>query len=247
MSYTNKFEALAKDLQLCMQLIEQQHPHQHKPSSHLQAQVFYSDEINDLIHGGIPISEELAEPARKLNKLFAEANLSIKLSDLHPEDFKAEDIASWDYPLLLDEGDPQRQLSFLFSIFQAYDLLTHFKIDKTKFLAFLQKLQTLYSYNKNPFHNFTHACAVTHGTFSLIANTKFLQQLDPLDILLMLVAALGHDADHSGFTNAFEVASNSKLAIRYHDQSVLEQHHAATLFMLLSMPDTSILESLSAE
>lgn len=36
----------------------------------------------------------------------------------------------------------------------------------------------------------------------------------------LLISAFCHDIDHTGRTNLFEINSNSKLAIRYHDKSV---------------------------
>lgn len=48
-----------------------------------------------------------------------------------------------------------------------------------------------------------------------------------------LLGCFGHDLDHSGRNNAFEVQSRSKLAVRYHDESPLENHHSATLFKII--------------
>ena len=44
--------------------------------------------------------------------------------------------------------------------------------------------------------------------------------------------------------NAFLVSSSSPLAICYNDKSVLENHHAATLFRILASPETNILTTL---
>ena len=49
----------------------------------------------------------------------------------------------------------------------------------------------------------------------------------------MFVAALCHDIDHPGHTNAFEINISSELAIMYSDDCVLEHHHAATTFRVL--------------
>ena len=43
-----------------------------------------------------------------------------------------------------------------------------------------------------------------------------------------------HDVDHTGKNNLYEINSASKLAIRYNDNSVLESHHAARAFKILS-------------
>lgn len=45
-----------------------------------------------------------------------------------------------------------------------------------------------------------------------------------------------HDADHSGFDNTFHVMTTSALALTYNNESVNQNHHAATAFKLLLSP-----------
>ena len=54
-----------------------------------------------------------------------------------------------------------------------------------------------------------------------------LVELTSGDHLACALGALGHDAGHRGYTNPYEVATRSDLALRYNDISVLEMHHAA--------------------
>jgi hypothetical protein len=51
--------------------------------------------------------------------------------------------------------------------------------------------------------------------------------------LAFFLAALGQDIGHTGFTNNFEIKSNSKLAVRYIDDSPLEYYHCAFFFKIL--------------
>jgi dual 3',5'-cyclic-AMP and -GMP phosphodiesterase 11 len=98
------------------------------------------------------------------------------------------------------------------------------------------------TYRPNPYHNWRHGFAVTHAVFSCLdRSAAAAAALDPTDKLAALVAALAHDVDHRGHTNAFEVNAMSELALRYNNQSVLEHHHAATLFRLMrrSSPDAA--------
>uniref|UniRef100_M4BFL8 Phosphodiesterase n=1 Tax=Hyaloperonospora arabidopsidis (strain Emoy2) TaxID=559515 RepID=M4BFL8_HYAAE len=88
-------------------------------------------------------------------------------------------------------------------------------------------------YHPNPFHNFLHAFSVVHASYLLLSTTDAGQMLQPLDIAACLVASLGHDVDHPGHTNDFEVKSGSQLAMLYCDESVLEHHHAYTTFRLI--------------
>ena len=48
-----------------------------------------------------------------------------------------------------------------------------------------------------------------------------------------ILAAACHDVDHPGVNNIFLIESSDKLAIRYNDVSVLENHHVATSFDIL--------------
>jgi len=58
--------------------------------------------------------------------------------------------------------------------------------------------------------------------------------LTDFDILLLALAALGHDAGHAGFNSAFEVARRSPIALNHGmDGPVLERFHAAKTIGLL--------------
>ena len=69
--------------------------------------------------------------------------------------------------------------------------------------------------------------------------------VQPLDVLALLVAAIGHDIEHTGQNNAFHVSTATDLAIVYNDKSVLENHHSARLFALLRDPQCDLLAPLS--
>jgi hypothetical protein len=138
-------------------------------------------------------------------------------------------------------------LSFIFAIFESYDLINKFSLHKVKLLNFLLGLRELYCRNENPFHNFTHAVTVLHGCYYLVTNTKIGASLEEKDILLLFISAIGHDVDHPGFNNAHECARKSPIALRYQNDSVLENHHADTTFQLLKRPESSVLDFMSKE
>lgn len=57
----------------------------------------------------------------------------------------------------------------------------------------------------NPFHNFRHCFTVAHTAWRFIAHSEHLQQrLETVDYLALLLAALSHDLEHPGTTNAFQ-------------------------------------------
>ena len=93
------------------------------------------------------------------------------------------------------------------------------------------------SYNANTYHSWEHAFSTFHLVFNLINCDNCKTHILDVDSFATLCAALGHDADHPGLNNNFEVNSRSKLAMRYNDESVLESHHAAVTCGILYQGD----------
>jgi cAMP-specific phosphodiesterase 4 len=50
----------------------------------------------------------------------------------------------------------------------------------------------------------------------------------------LTIAAACHDVDHPGLNNLYLVESRHPLSIRYNDASVLENHHVATTFEIMT-------------
>lgn len=62
---------------------------------------------------------------------------------------------------------------------------------------------------------------------------KEMCNMTDLDIFLTIISGAAHDMDHPGTNNVFEMKNRSKLSLLYNDQSVLENHHAASFFFLV--------------
>jgi len=58
------------------------------------------------------------------------------------------------------------------------------------------------------------------------------------------MASLAHDQAHPGHNAKIEQEAMSRLAIRYNDSSVLENHHAAVMFDLLQRPGLDCISGL---
>lgn len=61
--------------------------------------------------------------------------------------------------------------------------------------------------------------------------------LDEYDQLSILISAMIHDLDHPGYNNIFLINNRNKLATRYNDRSVLENHSTALAFELMQTSD----------
>ncbi len=99
------------------------------------------------------------------------------------------------------------------------------------------------------YHNSLHGADVTQSIalYFLNSNAEEICQSLVLDILGILISALGHDLGHPGYTNPYHINSSSELAITYNDISCLENYHASKLFRTIRNPDTDIFETLSVQ
>ena len=97
------------------------------------------------------------------------------------------------------------------------------------------------------YHNSMHGADVTQSLalYFLNSNAEEICQSLVLDLLGILIAALGHDLAHPGLTNPFHINSSSELAITYNDISCLENFHTSKLFRTIRNTETNIFEKLS--
>jgi hypothetical protein len=72
-------------------------------------------------------------------------------------------------------------------------------------------------------------------------------ELRYIDSVCSIIAAVCHDYDHDGFTNAFHVNKMSSRALRYHDESVQENYHAAESISIMLDPKFNFLENLDKD
>lgn len=169
---------------------------------------------------------------------------SEKEEQLQPYYVKSEVLAEVKKPTFDVWKYNENELIYIFiEIFKDLKLLETFKIDRPTLIKFLSSIRK--SYNPNPFHNFRHCFCVTQMMYSIINITGTREKLSPLDLLVLVISCIGHDLDHPGTNNAYQVNAMTDLAIIYNDSSPLENHHAAMLFMILKNAETNILANLT--
>jgi hypothetical protein len=86
------------------------------------------------------------------------------------------------------------------------------------------------------YHNDLHAADVMQMCFLMMMNGGIVEgaHLNSIDILSIILAATCHDFGHDGFNNGYHVNAITDRAIRYSDQSVQENYHAAESYMILN-------------
>eukprot|EP01038_Epipyxis_sp_PR26KG_P015053 gene15053-20254_t len=159
---------------------------------------------------------------------------------VNPQIELPSDLMEWEFDVLL-VTDGLRLCNIIGKIFDTTFNLQELGVDQTTLARFI--LETAKKYHDRPFHNLQHATCVTHMTMMLIRETRASDNLKPYQLFGILVGAFVHDVDHPGNTNLFEINTQSELALRYNDQSVLENHHCSTAFTIMNHRNTQILSN----
>lgn len=146
-------------------------------------------------------------------------------------------IRNWEFDVL--QIDDNELCYIVVDMVQTFDLIRSFQLDVDKLFNFVHSVKS--RYRPNPYHNFKHGVSVAHICFLAAYHTRLTASvLQPIELLALLLSALCHDVDHPGVNNAYETNAITDLAVTYNDQSVLEHHHAATMFELLRSTEKSV-------
>jgi len=142
-----------------------------------------------------------------------------------------------------------RELTSLTSLlFHKHSLYSGLNIQVNQFLVYMDKVASGYK-SQVEYHNSTHAADVCQTLYSFAMNGNWIEssKLDNIDICSMIIAAAVHDYEHPGTNNVFLINVQDKLAIRYNDVSVLENHHVASSYALLKMQQYNFLNKLGPD
>lgn len=112
-----------------------------------------------------------------------------------------------------------------------YDLLNKLNIRKALFYEWVINIES--GYKKNPYHNSMHAADVLFMTHYFAVKSGIIKKLSNEEIFSIIVASFIHDFKHPGVNNNFLIETSDELAILYNDQSVLENYHVASSFLLM--------------
>ena len=132
------------------------------------------------------------------------------------------------------------------AILENLGLLDEDILDISKLDQFLISVSSQYR-EKTLYHNSIHGSDVTHSVYIFFthSNAEKIAKTNVLDLLSIIIAALGHDIAHPGLTNTFHINDSTDIAITYNDISVLENFHASTLFKTLRKTENNIFGKLT--
>lgn len=100
---------------------------------------------------------------------------------------------------------------------------------------------------KVQYHNDLHGTDVMQHLFVMltVGNLIEIGELDHIDTVSLLIAGACHDYNHDGFTNTYHIHKMSDRAVRYHDESVQENHHAANSIKLMLREENNFMHDMS--
>lgn len=144
------------------------------------------------------------------------------------------------------EMQPPQMLLLFFIMLQELGLFSALEIPPAKMQHLFTDIHN--GYRKNPYHNFNHAFETCQIGFACLMGFPHRELLDPLLLMGFMLASLGHDIDHPGYSNNFLIQTKDPIAILFHNRSVLENSHSAAIALMLSYrPDSDICENLTEE
>ncbi|KAK6179108.1 hypothetical protein SNE40_011540 [Patella caerulea] len=150
-----------------------------------------------------------------------------------------DEECDWNFDIIeLERVTDKRPLVYLgLKIFSRFDVCEFLNVSEDVLFNWLQLIESNY-HAINTYHNSTHAADVLHATAYFLDRERVKSVFDQFDEVACLIAAVVHDVDHPGRTNAFLVNAGNPLALLYNDLAVLESHHAALAFQLSHRDDT---------
>jgi len=121
-------------------------------------------------------------------------------------------------------------------------------ISQKKLDSFLYTVSDSYK-ETTLYHNSLHGSDVAQSLciYFISTNAEEVLETTVLDLLGMIVSAMGHDLGHPGFNNNFHINASTDLAITYNDASCLENFHTSFLFKILRKEENNILEKFSTQ
>ncbi len=134
------------------------------------------------------------------------------------------------------------------TILKALGLLDNRIIPLSKLEQFLYAVSDGYK-ETTLYHNSLHGADVTQSLmiYFINSNAEEICESNVLDLLGMMISAMGHDLGHPGLNNNFHINASTELALTYNDASCLENYHCSFLFNIIKKDETNIFEKLNIE
>jgi hypothetical protein len=161
-------------------------------------------------------------------------------------------VTQWDFDVFeFARNCEGRPLAFIaFELFSRFSFLSTLGISDAVFTAFVNRIERDYVYDPrrpNAYHTNVHAADVAQAVGHFLTVPRVGDILDQYDAFAVIIAAIIHDFRHPGVNNTYLVKNSDPIAVRYNDDSVLENFHSAEAFAVMQQPRYNVLSSLTKE
>ena len=204
--------------------------------------------------------QKYASPSDKSKETKNRGGVAVRRNTLNPELLKSgimnrinEDLLDFESPnfniFKLEEKVGRDNILPVTTTYVFASLGLFSIIDYTKFEPFIFRVASGY-HRQNPYHTDLHAADMVQSllVYSLYGNLQKLLDFNDLDLISLFISAAIHDLGHPGYTNNFLINTKNELAIKYNDQSVLENYHVSEGFnIIFKKKGCNIFESLSSD
>jgi hypothetical protein len=102
-------------------------------------------------------------------------------------------------------------------------------------------------YVNNHYHNSLHGADVGQSVYHFLRQKKWGDHFTPVETFGTIIASFVHDVGHTGVNNAYLVKTMDPLALKYNDQSPLENMHIAIAWEGIQEPHCNFLSKMSPD
>jgi len=139
--------------------------------------------------------------------------------------------------------DTNEMLRLIEEMYKELGLIQALQIPADSLKRFLVTVRN--HYRENPFHNFRHCFCVTQMMYVFIHQCQLKDKFSLSELAALITACICHDLDHPGLNNTYQINARTELAVRYKDESPLENHHWAVTHSILNQRECDIFLNLS--
>lgn len=240
--------ALARDIHWCRDIISSDRLHEARVTVG-RADTGLEHAILDIVNNFSKATTGSANYPRRRSsiqvnppvKLSAEQEITLEVKQC----LRTLDLNDFDVFELKRITNGKELFTLMDILFKRSNLFSLLNVNEKRFTDFVSRIET--GYNPVPYHTATHAADVvqTLHYFLTSCSAGDLLQITPVETAACYLAACVHDFEHPGVNNTYLVNTQSELALRYNDKSVLENHHVSSSFCVSLNEDFDFYSDLS--
>ncbi|EAX97674.1 3'5'-cyclic nucleotide phosphodiesterase family protein [Trichomonas vaginalis G3] len=143
------------------------------------------------------------------------------------------------------DWEPMDRIKSIIYQFYSFGIPQEFRISNQMLFRFIWEVMR--TYHSTPYHNWIHAVDVVQYVSYEMRLGELENIFTKFEIFAMLVAAVCHDAGHSGFNNIYNVKAETPLGILFKEQSVMETYHCTVAISILTRKECNLFHSITEE